>query len=135
MTAWRSTNERARPSTGAAGTDERRCVATVDHRARFRDTARATARRRYSAVKQRLDSREFDFPRSLRDSRSAPGESPGFGDQVGFDEFFVQVDAETGTIGNVDPAIDGLNFFVSQFMTEWRIFHAVFEQEGIAAGA
>ena len=61
--------------------------------------------------------------------------TPRFRDQMGRNEIFVQRHAQTWAIRNGNPTIDGLNPLVGQFMPQRRIFHAVLEQERVAAGA
>ena len=56
-----------------------------------------------------------------------------FRDDMGFDEIFVEGNAEAGAIGDGDPAIFGLHFFVGEFVADGFVFDAIFEKEGIAA--
>ena len=50
------------------------------------------------------------------------------------DKIFVQRHTEAGAIGDFDPAVNRLDFFVRQFVPKRRIFDAVFEKKGIATG-
>src|SRR5881394_1110044 len=60
--------------------------------------------------------------------------SPRFRDETFFHEFFVQGDAQAGSVRHGDPAVFGLQFFPCQLVPHWRVIDTILEDERVAAG-
>src|SRR5580765_6143991 len=60
--------------------------------------------------------------------------SPRLRNQTFLHEFFVQGDAQAGSVRHGDPAVVGLQFFPCQLVPHWRVIDTILEDERVAAG-